>query len=856
MKRPKNITQKTSMAALPLHKCLAKTYTTPQGTLKPGRTIFEHACITGKVAQLLIALYPQFLRDIFFPPGSVYLTSSHDVGKASPTFQNKLYHELYKKSNIQPPLGLEKIDPDIEKNWGGHAGTGWATLDDIGVGKDIAGIIGKHHGRLTKHTKLSTGESLGGEAWHERRIELLNELKIHFNEGWPQVNSPSQADVLAGLTTVADWIASGHFFDNPEFTWQNLVEPAVHEAGFVETKIKPCLSFKAIFGKDPYPIQEQFYNACTKPGIYILEAPMGLGKTEAALYAAYKLLSEKAATGLYFAMPTRLTSDKIYQRVQPFLKEILATDSSQQHAFLLHGGDRWLQDTELGEEGSPGGEWFNYSLKRAILAPFGVGTIDQALLAALPDVRHSFLRSFGLLGKIVILDEVHSYDGYTSILLDSLIARLRKLHCTVIILSATLTRDRRATMLATKVESNDYPLVSAIELDDPNLREIILPPDRKVPDHDVILHTCDADQNALNEALERSSNGQQVLWIENTVTEAQAIFKKLKSQNDGKIEVGLLHSRFIANDRKVLEDQWIGYYGKDGHERGKCGRILVGTQVLEQSLDIDADFLVTRLCPMDMFLQRTGRLWRHNERDNRASAARREAWLLVPALTEAIEVTQLGKSAKIYEPYILFRTMEVLRPETMLSLPCQIRQLIEDTYKERNENCFLDKLKTEMKKNAEKLNREALLAQSELNQDRDESIATRYSTWDTTPVMLLSKKPEVNNDGFHLHFMGGEKLFFPKNIKAYNMPEWRKLALSINSNMLSVAKHLAPECAFPKQTRDLLQKFVYMGEREDSALRIAIVTESAEIKTIDGGSASGKYRLEYAKHLGYVADKK
>jgi hypothetical protein len=124
------------------------------------------------------------------------------------------------------------------------------------------------------------------------------------------------------------------------------------------------------------------------------------------------------------------------------------------------------------------------------------------------------------------------------------------------------------------------------------------------------------------------------------------------------------------------------------------------------------------------------------------------------------------------------------------------------------------------------------------------------------PVLLLSKKPEVDDNGFYLHFVGAEKVFFPKNIKAYDKPEWRKLALSINSNTLSVAKGHAPQGAFPKQTKELLQKFVYMGTKEDSTLHIAIVTESGELKAMDGGSASDKYRLEYTKHLGYVADKK
>ena len=394
MQRPKHIVQEAALEALPLHRCLAKTYLSHEGCVLPGRNVFEHACIVGAVAQALTDLYPPTLRTLFFPNGYACGVSSHDVGKVTPRFQKRLY-----EATGAIPAELKHIrDTEQEKLWGGHAGAGQITMESCGVGKYLAGVVGRHHGHpLQQQPYLSTAPVLGGKAWHERRLELLEKLKAHFKEPWPHIASQEQADILAGLTTVADWIGSGSLFNDPETDWRENIDKAVREAGFVRPLILPGLSFETIFGYSPYPAQEQMYKACTGPGVYMLEAPMGLGKTEAALYAAYRLLSENRAAGIYFALPTRLTSDAIHQRVEPFLRKILALDSPHTHALLLHGKAH-LRATEMGEEGAPGGEWFT-SLKRAILAPFGVGTLDQALLSVLPDCRHSFVRSFGLLGK-------------------------------------------------------------------------------------------------------------------------------------------------------------------------------------------------------------------------------------------------------------------------------------------------------------------------------------------------------------------------------------------------------------------------------------------------------------------------
>ncbi len=278
-------------------------------------------------------------------------------------------------------------------------------------------------------------------------MDLLDALKKDLNVDWPIVPSALHAEVLAGLTTVADWIGSGPLFDDADkscYTEQESlkkhISKAVDQAGFVIPKIRKGLTFKSVFdfipGFIPRNVQTRFVESINTYGTYVLEAPMGIGKTEAALYAAYKALEDGRATGIYFALPTQLTSDKVYERMNQFLSKILEEGDINRRSLLLHGST-WLRDTELGEDGAPGHSWFNSS-KRGLLAPFAVGTIDQALMAVM-NVKHGFVRTFGLAGKVVILDEVHSYDSYTGTILKELVSVLRKLHCTVIILSATLT---------------------------------------------------------------------------------------------------------------------------------------------------------------------------------------------------------------------------------------------------------------------------------------------------------------------------------------------------------------------------------------------------------------------------------
>ena len=211
------------------------------------------------------------------------------------------------------------------------------------------------------------------------------------------------------------------------------------------------------------------------------------------------------------------------------------------------------------------------------------------------------------------------------------------------------------------------------------------------------------------------------------------------------VDCGLIHSRFTQDHRKSLEDRWIGFFGKEGwQERNDNGRILVGTQVLEQSLDIDADFLVSSFAPTDLLLQRLGRLWRHDDTP-RIQSVQREAWWIAPSLDEAIDSPEssFGGSAFVYSPFILCRSLEVWNKCFEVSLPEDLRSLIESTYEERIESDKMIRWKHDLEQGTQRrlgvaaLRQLANISLSEAGITRSDTQATRFSETDSLEVLLV-----------------------------------------------------------------------------------------------------------------------
>ncbi len=847
---------------IPIDDCIAKT-----SFGKPGISVENHCRIVGLVANELISLFPLRIALDLFPKATGFIAACHDIGKVSPAFQKMILANL--ERNDEPfvkylnQLSSVNAEHAGRRQLGFHAAVSQISLE--GVDEIIPEIIGIHHGFSPLTGNMQKGCFLhGGLNWQRERDDLVERLREYFlsdDKSWPRL-SVTQARVISGLVTVADWIGSGDCFADITLTecinnndLKLLVKEAVSKAGFHSVRVKPDLLFRDVFPFEANNIQKTLILSAVIPGVYVLEAPMGIGKTEAALFAAYRLLAADKATGIYFALPTQLTSERIHDRMELFLERVIENNSAGGHARLLHGY-AWIKENTMGENADAGGSWFD-GTKRGILAPFAAGTIDQALMAVM-NVRHGLVRSFGLTGKVVILDEVHSYDSYTGTIINKLIAELLKQHCTIIILSATLTQVQRRNLLnlgADFVLSDSYPLISAIPSEADKAFNEIECAGEDIFNVNVFIEI--SEDKAIDEVLVRSMRGEQVLWIENTVTEAQEIFRRIAPRCDGTgICCGLLHSRFIKHDRERIESEWVALYGKDGiTRRGEGGRVLVGTQVLEQSLDIDADFLVTRICPSDMLLQRIGRLWRHRIIDNyRPKGASCDVHIIAPAFGEASTIPKrFGKSGAVYSEYVLLRTLEIWKDRTSLTLPSDIREILETTYSEREETGLAARYLKELHTKREKLQQMARIGLSQGIATLPESKAsTRYSELDTVDVLLLSSFHKINNVR-KLNLIEGKEIEVPAT--CHDRKKRRVIAAAIMKNCVRVAEGLAP-----KNNMDIswLSNYVYIGSKDDDeeTLRIAIVQKDDEIVGVSGEQTNDKYLLKYDKVIGYQSEKR
>ena len=736
----------TPSGSIPFQECRAKTC--PDGS--PGTFVFDHCRYAGYVAEALLALLPEPIRKLL-PRETPFFVSLHDIGKVSPGFEGKYFIDLLREK--APDWVLEVMNNGVTTS---HAIVGARALQrlfELDSDHPVLRAVASHHGFMPD-SLLATKDG----SWQNERAALVEALAHEFG-----TSSEAAADascdtaLLAGITCVADWIASDEDFFPPNSPSLSSEEGraqasrAVAMCGFARASFRHGLSFHDVFTFDPRPAQSAFMDAIVTPGVYVLEAPMGMGKTEAALYAAYRLIEAGFHSGIYFALPTRLTSDRIHERVREFLDKVSPTRS----AVKLAHGQAWLKEFESGAEGSDRSAghrpppWFNPS-KRGLLFPFAVGTIDQALMTVL-NVKHSFVRSFGLAGKVVILDEVHSYDAYTGTLLDELVARLRGLGCTVIILSATLTAARRKALLGQNAPSADgYPLLAGIkaDLDEPIVRALEPPPSRTVR-----LRWIDASvESPIAEAVKKARAGCNVLCIANTVPTAQEWFRALKGEmSENEFPVGLLHAKFTGEDRDRIEKEWMGRLGKptkEGADPRPHGSVLVSTQIVEQSVDIDADWMLSELAPADMLLQRLGRLWRH-DRNNRPVEGPELAVVCtkipgsldeLPPDTKELEAF-FGRGVWVYAPYVLLRSLETLRGRETICIPDDIRTILETVYSDASSNSELHrKLHDEMERKADQLRRLAVMGESDClptRNDDEETAKTRYSSRPSATLLLV-----------------------------------------------------------------------------------------------------------------------
>lgn len=651
-----------------------------------------------------------------------FWAATHDIGKMSPCFQHRddRTEQLRKRfcgRGFDFP-GHDRLHGDISTRvladelmqtdcWPAITGP---------VARSIAVAVGGHHGIFPMNWWDMPG-SLGNEKWSVSRRELLAVLAELF--GVRNLPAPSSSDsddqsvwmYLAGLTSVADWIGSNveffppagnaamvdRPFDVDDYFKKagNKAEEALKALGWLgRGETTATISFSDLFPFSPRPLQNavaETASRLTEPGLLIVEAPMGEGKTEAAWFAAASW-DRRGGQGTYVALPTMATSNQMFGRVEGFLG---ADIEGKKNLMLQHGkaalNERFdelkYQARVYDEEKRPSAvvaeSWFAANKKHGLLAPYGVGTIDQALLAVL-QTRHVFVRLFGLAGKCVILDEVHAYDAYMTTLMERLLRWLAALGCPVVLLSATLPKDKRLALLRAYagddvVEPNHemYPRITKLTV--AGVPEAIHIEADKARSKTVKLGWVSDD--GLAEQLKIAlANGGCAAVIRNTVGLAQETYVHLRDGlKDADITVELFHARFPFGRRMEIENAVLAQYGKKGGPIERNKRVLVATQVIEQSLDLDFDLMISDVAPVDLVLQRAGRLHRHDRAGRPYGLSEPQVWLVAPTIAED-GPPSFGKSEFVYARYVLLRSHIVLNTADSIRLPDDLERFVEQVY--------------------------------------------------------------------------------------------------------------------------------------------------------------------------------
>jgi CRISPR-associated endonuclease/helicase Cas3 len=695
-----------------------------------------------------------------------FLAGLHDAGKASPAFQS-MDPQACERLKLS---GLTCRKPVRDTP---HGVVSTVSLNEIlpafglpdGLADRLATVVGGHHGVFPQSAELDHArdnrESVGGSLWADARLTLAKLLAKLLDV--PRRDQPAQLDnasamFLAGLVSVADWIGSMEELFPPIATYPYL-EPSVDAPDYLRrsavmardalkllgwTGWSPSSESRDFFSlfpniKSPNPVQREvaaLADTLEGPTLVVVEAPMGEGKTEAAIFLEDRWGAAPGQRGCYFALPTQATSDQMYGRVLEFMKKRYPSDLVNLQ--LLHGhaslsalfqellrrGEQQrglaagLEPKDIaGESGYDGvpagvvaGEWFTYR-KRGLLAPFGVGTIDQALLAAL-QTRHVFVRLFGLAHKTVILDEIHAYDAYMTALLERLLEWLGALGSSVVLLSATLPDSRRLRLVEAyargagysfdkdKMQAH-YPRISWASRAGCGAREVGVSArstrrlelewvDGALPAEGVPFTLGER----LRAALEA---GGCAAVICNTVSRAQQVYLALKpyfpgTADDGEPVLDILHARYLYEDRQKREKRTLVRFGKLGGEvemedgtvqkvRRPDRAVLVSTQIIEQSLDLDFDLMVTDLAPVDLMLQRSGRLHRH-ERTRPGGLGHPVLWICKPRDGEDVPIFDPG-FVKVYDEHVLLRTWLESKSRTEVQVPGDVENLIEGVYADR-----------------------------------------------------------------------------------------------------------------------------------------------------------------------------
>lgn len=835
-----------------------------------------------------------------------WLLSLHDIGKFSWRFQwmrpgraSRFYEHEYpvQEGVSHTALGQLLWDTELwplawEEDWLGLSATSesearWSRL----VGRIVGSFTG-HHGRppepgAAMSHDFAPRDLQAAKCFASASARLLLPKSLCLG----QYNTRSLKDdfsraswQLAGLTVMCDWIGSAidpeHYTDQPlelaEY-WNTLALPrskqSVERAGILPQRPTAALSVRDLFShiEHPSPLQHhaEKMHIGGDPQLLLIEDVTGAGKTEAALLIAKKLLAAGGAEGIYVGLPTMATANAMYERLASYFEHIFPAGNNAS-LVLAHSArnmsDRFMASVirddhtkVTGTEENGGarcGAWLADHRKKALLAHVGVGTIDQALLSILPS-RHQCLRLLGLLNKVLIVDEVHSFDEYTNALLRRLITFHTAFGGSTVLLSATLSkRDRErfidaySTGLGETVRrptDGKYPAV--LQCTRSNVRRTQTGTRPELVRHVDIGFVHEVDQG-VERIVQWAQSGRCVCWIRNTVSDAVEGYHLLLERIPSD-KLILFHARFILGDRLDIERRVLGMFGKDGDVEQRRGAVLVATQVVEQSLDLDFDEMLTDLAPIDLVIQRAGRVHRHRRTGVGAPAAPGKpdqrgtpcVTLLAPPFSTSpardwYQSMFAGGSCIYPDHGKLWLTQKVLMERGGWQQPHQLPELIESVYGEDAEQIPQELLEWQCKAEGERSAQGFMGAINAL--DVDSGYRKTPETWleDTvTPTRLGQRNVTLRLAEF---LDKGFRPLCPANRHPWQMSE------------LSVSDAVFREPAVPHEMRSSLELLVHgMADKARWCTVVPVIQLEEGVWLARGkDSSNADVQLRYSRKTG------
>ena len=729
------------------------------GKTNPYKPLYQHLLDAGCVAHELMAQMHAVRFKIALNLGCseeeacqvvAFLCGMHDIGKAYPWFQLLAPDQSIVADIKQTfPYAFERNGSRYCHESGScEVLTQYFKVNNVPprTARLFSSVIRYHHYRQVPMDSDLVYQTEMGTFWQFQHTQIVSIVEKAFPVKWSSITSSNNRSALGillwGMVILADWIASSDFMisseeqcDNEDAYLhfaRNAAAEAVKQCGLGSAlAMKPeDKSFESLWGFSPRPLQRTTERIASEdsPLFTIIEAPMGEGKTEAALHYYTQIKEDLHADGLYVAMPTSATSNAMSERVTSMLEQVGLPSARLLHAMA------WLVDEKSmllsvpssedeDKENSERSFWLR-PLRRGLLEQNAVGTVDQAMLSAMP-IRFGVLRLLGLASKVLIIDEIHAYDTYMTNILMVLLGWCGALKVPVIALSATLPMERKKALvnaylagmgdIPATVErdlSSRYPLVTTLGqtgvLDEHSVEDAYMTQTVQIEAYPFL----DSPDDVASLALKQVKDGGCLCVVCNTVVDAQRIYASIKGKcrddvnmRDEEVHLRLFHARFTASRRQELEQECMNTFGKGGNRPKRA--ILVATQVVEQSLDLDFDMMISMIAPMDLLLQRMGRLHRHSTVKRPSHIREGKFTILLP------NGDNYGRTGLVYQPWILSRTRSVLSSCSEIALPQSIRTLVESVYSAVPENSGDEEYELWFKLlNAQKFDQSAALVNS------------------------------------------------------------------------------------------------------------------------------------------------